>query len=160
MLEKKVRIQREFRSQKTVFFSLFSNNYEIRSDQVSRRHTNSIERSAQEGCILLPRGVGCYSAAGIYVTLSTSKIKPIGKRYSLKKFASLLCGINKLSIFAFQYLSSPLLFSFPCIFRSLIISEYLLTIKIFMACIRSNILVEKLSKGLQDKHYLLHVEGL
>ena len=65
--------------------------------------------------------------------------------------------------FAFQfsvYRVRTLFYSLVCIFRLLIISEYLLKIKIFMAFIRSNVFVEKLTKVLKDKHFPLTFECL
>ena len=71
------------------------------------------------------------------------------------------CGINKLFRFAFQfsvYRVYTLFYSLVCIFSLLIISEYLLKIKIFMAFIWSNALVEKLTKVLKDKRFPLTFE--
>ena len=65
--------------------------------------------------------------------------------------------------FAFQfsaYRVRTLFHSLVCIFRLLMISEYLPKTKIFMVFIRSNVFVEKLTKVLKDKHFPLTFECL
>ena len=62
--------------------------------------------------------------------------------------------------FNFQFIESPHFFcSLVCMFRLLIISEYLPIFKIFMAFIRSKVFVQKLTKELKEKHFPHTFEG-
>ena len=121
----------------------------------SYEHEHSIETSGRQGSILPHWDVACYSEGFTSprpVYRASNEARDIHWKHLRFSY------VNKLFRFAFPFSVNRLLL--VCIFWLLIISEYLTEIKIFMGVIGSNVLVEKLTKVLKDKHFPLTFECL
>ena len=123
----------------------------------SYEHAHFIETSGQQDFILPHWGVACYSegfTSPWTVYRASNEARDIHwKHLRVSHMALTSCSDLHFNI---QFIESAHFFySLVWIFRLLIIPEYLLEIKIFIAFIRSNVLVEKLTNVLKDKHFAL-----